>query len=602
MLAVAAVLAIVAVGIGSGIVRLPGILPLVGGPSEVPGAGTYRLYYKVTPLDRHEPTPEELRQALEVLEARVAAYQGAATGEVLAGIPNTVAVDVVLTSDDPGRLADLRAVLPMLGGVVIGTVADGTVDVGGSANDVTFEPGFGNGAAFTPSLRADGSALDLAIGPEALAPFEAWTRAHGGETVVITAQEGVVQALAPIAPLAGGSWAIPFSPDQVAAGVPRRLLALFSSDSLMHPVVEVAPRGMQLAPGITPEPEPTPSPTVAPGQGLQIEYRVLPVLEEPATAADAATIIDIMSRRAEATGAAFSGTSASGDTIEIGLAVPADDAAVTTPLRRLLGATGLVEFVPLGSIGLEGGLIDPGAPRLFAGNLDPVTDAEVAYDQDGNRMVHLTLEAGAAGEFAEWSGAHIGEVLAIVVDGEPVATPTIMSPITDGVVQLSSGGEGGWPETEATRLVALLASGRLPHPVEETSTNAVDAAPTPTPTPFPTTVSVAGYVAACPAVAGCVYDLDLRGAGADWRAALSPDANGQLTAGDGLPATLEPGDYTVTATARRSPDSIAGGMGDPGPVDATCTADFSVAAGDDVLVVSATFDAGVCEVSAGVPR
>ena len=581
---------------------MPGLLPQVGGPTAVPTTQTYRLYYEVTPLDRHTPSSDELQRALDVLKARAAAYQGTAAGEVLTDIPDTVAVDVTVPADDPGRLEELRAVLPLTGGVLIGTMSDGPIEVGASTNERAFEPAYGNGAAFIPSLRADGTALDLAIGPEARAPFEAWTRAQRGRTAVVTTQDGVVLALAPIAPLTGASWAIPFTPEQMAAGDPRRLLALFSSGSLAHPVKEVAPRGVQLAPGISPEPEPTAAPTVAPGQGLQVVYRVLPVLDEPATAGDLAAILDIMSMRVQGAGAAFSGANTGADTLEIGIAVPAQDAALTASLRRLLGATGLVEFVPLGSIGLEGGLIDPGAPRLFAGNLDPVTDAEVAYDQDGNRLVQLTLEAGAAGEFAEWSGSHIGEVLAIVVDGEPVATPTIMSPITDGVVQLSSGGEGGWPETEATRLVALLASGRLPHPVEETSTNAVDAAPTPTPTPFPTTVSVAGYVAACPAVAGCVYDLDLRGAGADWRAALFPDANGQLTAGDGLPATLEPGDYTVTATARRNPDSIAGGMGDPGPIDATCTVDFSVAAGDDVLVVSATFDAGVCEVSAGVPR
>ena len=601
VLAVAAVLAIVAVGIGSGIVRLPGILPLIGGPSEVPGAGTYRLYYKVTPLDRHAPTADEVQRALDVLRARVAAYQGTASGEVLTDIPDTVAVDVTVPADDPGRLEELRAMLPMTS-IIIGTVTDGTVEVGGSTDDVSFEPAFGNGTAITPTLRADGSALDLVFGPEVATQFADWARSHAGGTAVVTV-DGVVTVLVPITvPAQGGSWTIPFTADEVAAGFPRRLLALFSSGSLQNPVSEVAPRGVQLAPGITPEPEPTAAPTVAPGQGLRIAYRVLPFLDEPSTPADLAAILDIMAKRVLGGGAAFSGANTGADTFEIGIAVPAHDAALTASLRRLLGATGLVEFVPLGDIGLEGGLIDPAAPRLFAGNLDPVTDAEVAYDQDGNRMVQLTLDTGAASEFATWSAAHVGELFAIVVDGEPVAVPSIGAAIPDGVLQVSSGGEGGWPEAEAADLVALLDSGRLPHPVEEISTNALEPAPTPTLAPMPTTLSVAGYVAACPGITGCVYDLDLRGVGADWRAALFPDANGQLTAGAGLPATLEPGDYTLTATVRRNPDSIAGGMGNPGPVDATCTVGFSVAAGDDVLVVSATFDAGVCEVSAGVPR
>ena len=601
VLAVAAVLAIVAVGIGSGIVRLPGILPLVGGPSEVPGAGTYRLYYKVTPLDRHEPTADEVRHALDVLRARVAAYQGTVSGEVLTGIPDTVAVEVTVPADDPGRLGEMRALLP-LAGIIIGTVTDGTVEVGGSTDGVSFEPAFGNGTGITPTLRADGSALDLVFGPQVATQFADWARSHAGGTAVVTV-DGVVTMLVPITvPAQGSSWTIPFTADEVAAGFPRRMFALFSSGSLQNPVREVAPRGMQLAPGITPEPEPTLSPTVAPGKALYIEYEVLPADATQPTTQDVYDIEDLLSARLTATGiTGFRiGTMTESETITVDVPVPADEPSVTGPVRQLLGATGLVEFVPLGTVGLEGGLIDPGAPRLFAGNLDPVGDAAVVFDQDGNRMVQLTLEPGAAAEFENWSATHIGELFALVVDGEVISVPTIMSAIPDGVLQVSWGAEGGWPEAEATNLVALLASGRLPHPVSETSTNAAEAARTPAPSAAPTALDVAGFVAACPAVGGCSYALELRGADAQWRADLAVDAAGQVTAGAGLPATLEPGYYSVTATSRRNPDSIGGGIGDPGPVDATCSADFTVAAGDDVMLVSATFAKGSCEIRAGV--
>jgi hypothetical protein len=492
-------------------------------------------------------------------------------------------------------------VLPIEGGLIIGTMNDGPIEVGASTEGRDFEPALGSGAGLTPTLRPDGSALDLAVEPGVFAMSSDWASAHLGGTGVITTYDSVVIALAPITvPGQGGIWTIPFTPDQVATGVPRKLLALFSSSWLRNPVREVAPRGVELAPGITPEPERAPSPTVAPGQGLQVEYRVLQVLGEPATPADLSAILDIMSRRVVGIGAAFSGSTTGTDTIAVGVAIPASDAVEATRIRELLGATGLVEFVPLGTIGLEGGLIDESVPRLFAGNLDPVAHAAIVYDQDGNRMLQLTLEPTAAAAFATWSSSHIGELVAIVVDGEPISVPSIQGPIRDGILQVSSGGEGGWPETEAANLVALLASGRLPHPVEEMSTNAAEPAPTPAPSAAPTELDVAGFVAACPAVGGCSYALDLRGADAQWRTDLAVDAGGQLSAGAGLPATLEPGYYSVTATRRQNPDSIGGGIGAPGPVDATCSADFAVAAFDDVMLVSVTFATGSCEIRAGV--
>ena len=596
VLAAAAVLAIVAVGIGSGIVRLPGVLPLIGAPTATPSTQTYRLYYEVTPLDRHEPTTDELQRALDVLAARAAAYQGTATGEVLADIPNTVAVDVVVPADDPGRLAELRAVLPIEGGLFIGTVNDGPVEVGASADGRDFEPAFGSGTGLTPTLRPDGSALDLAVEPGVFARFSDWADAHLGDTGVITTSDFVVVALAPITvPPQGGAWAIPFTPDQVAAGIPRKLLALFSSSSLRNPVREVAPRGVQLAPGITPQPEPTAVPTTR----LSVEYRLAPDGRDP-VAADLVAVTEVLRKRLDALDLA----TATIDTVDGHIVVTADVAGgegAISLVRQDLALIGRLDVVPLGDTpAANGERIDLTAfPPLFSG--DGIASASLGYDQTGSEAVDLVLAPEATALFADHTEAHVGQYIAIVADGVVLTAPVINSPIPDGEVQISIAADGsGAAQRQA--LVMLVRSGPLPVPIVEVSTNAAEPAPTPTLEPMPTTLSVAGSVAACPAVAGCVYDLQLRSAGAEWRAALTPDVNGQLTAGAGLPATLEPGDYTVTATARRNPDSIAGGMGDQGPVDATCTANVTVAGGDVVMVVSAAFDAGTCEVIAGVPR
>jgi hypothetical protein len=603
VLAAAAVLAIVAVGIGSGIVHLPGILPQVGGPTAAPHTQTYRLYYEVTPLDRHTPMSDELQRALDVLKARAAAYQGTATGEVLADIPNTVAVDVTVPADDPGRLEELRAVLPIEGGLTIGTMNDGPIEIGASADGRDFEPALGSGSGFTPTLRPDGSALDLAVEPGIFAQFSEWANAHPGGTGVITTSDGLVLALAPIAaPAEGGSWTIPFTPDQVAAGTPRKLLALFSSSSLQNPVREVAPRGETLAPGITPEPVPTPSPTVDPADQVRLEYRLVTVGVAP-TADEVAAVIKVLRKRVEAAGIPSpSVEAADAGSIVMVAAIRKDDYAATMALRQILAATGRLDFVPLGDTpASQGEHIDLTAlPPLFSG--DQVASAKVGADQTGSRTVEFVLKPAAKALFADHTANHIGQYFAITVDGTVLTAPVINSSIPGGEIQISGGGVGGFAQDEALALVALVGSGPLPTPIEEVSSNVENRAPAPTASPAPTTLSVAGYADGCTAPGGCTYSLQLRSADAEWQAALAIDAAGQASAGAGLPATLDPGDYTVTATARRNPDSIGGGIGDPGPVDATCTANFTVAQGDDVMVVSATFGTGACTVSAGVPQ
>ena len=597
VLLAAAVLAIVAVGVGSGIIRLPGLLPRVGAPTAVPHTQTYRLYYQVTPLDHHTPTAQEVDAAFAVLNARASAYPGSGGVGSIDEAAGTFSIDVEVPADDQGRLAELRAVLPTVGGVLIGTMSDGPIEVGASTDGRAFEPAYGSGVAFTPTLRPDGSALDLAIEAGVSRPFSDWASAHSGETGVVTTQEGLVLALAPIVvPGADLTWTIPFTPDQVAAGTPRGLLALFSAPPLAHPVHEVAPRGVPLAPGITPEPEPTPSPTVAPGNALHLEYQV----QDPALAE---RTLSVLSDRIRLMGITTFGSSIDGGgRILLDLSIARDDEAATQPLRQLLGATGHLDLVPLGQDPVEDGAhVDlTQHPALISG--DQVTSQGISYDQTGARVVQFTLSQTAAATFSTWTSDHVGESLAVVFDGTALSVPVIMSPIPDGIVQISGPGPGGWSEAEATRLVAILGAGELPTPITEVSSNASEGTPAPTATAASASLNVAGYADGCQAPGGCSYALDLRSADAEWQAALAIDAAGQATPGAGLPTTLDPGDYTVTASARRNPDALGGGIGDPGPVDATCTANFSVAPGDDVMVVSVTFGTGACTVSAGVPQ
>jgi preprotein translocase subunit SecD len=63
--------------------------------------------------------------------------------------------------------------------------------------------------------------------------------------------------------------------------------------------------------------------------------------------------------------------------------------------------------------------------------------AEAQLDQTQRWVLTLTLTSEDATAFADWTAGHIGERLAMVIDGEVVIAPTIQDTITGGVVQIA---------------------------------------------------------------------------------------------------------------------------------------------------------------------
>ncbi|MBC6450991.1 SecDF P1 head subdomain-containing protein [Actinokineospora xionganensis] len=62
----------------------------------------------------------------------------------------------------------------------------------------------------------------------------------------------------------------------------------------------------------------------------------------------------------------------------------------------------------------------------------------VATEQtDSGWVLTIELPEDTAAIFAKWTGEHVGEQLAIVVDGEVVSAPKIMSAITGGTLQIA---------------------------------------------------------------------------------------------------------------------------------------------------------------------
>jgi hypothetical protein len=238
----------------------------------------------------------------------------------------------------------------------------------------------------------------------------------------------------------------------------------------------------------------TPSPSAA--GSLHIDYQVLPVGAVAPTHDDLLVIARIMQSRLEATGVAASSVTPAGtSTIRVDVAVDPTAEDVTSQLRSLLGATGRLDFVPLGATEMaQGDTIDLNQyPPLFSG--DQVAAASIGSDQTGQRTVDLTLKDQGKQLFADFTAQHVGQYFAIVLDGQVISAPVIMDSISDGKVQISGGGVGGWPLAEAQDLVGILRFGALPFPLREvsnstgpagpTATDAVPTAPTQGATPAP---------------------------------------------------------------------------------------------------------------------
>jgi preprotein translocase subunit SecD len=204
--------------------------------------------------------------------------------------------------------------------------------------------------------------------------------------------------------------------------------------------------------------------------GLRVEYQVLPVDGQSATAQDLEIIRSIVTNRVDGVGVAEPVVLVQGDD-RIVVEMP----GVEDPdsIRQLVGQTGRLDFVPLGQTqAVEGQELDLAQfPPLFSG--DQVRSASIGADQTGSRTVDFVLDGDGARLFAEYTRQNVGNYFAIVLDGEVISAPVIRQEIPNGQVQISSGGIGGFPRAEAENLVAVLEFGQLEYPLVELANTSV---------------------------------------------------------------------------------------------------------------------------------
>ena len=210
--------------------------------------------------------------------------------------------------------------------------------------------------------------------------------------------------------------------------------------------------------------------------GLRVEYRALPRDGQTPDADSMSVIKDIIENRVNTTGVSEPVVVVQGnDRVVIELPGVSDVDAV----RRLVGSTGKVDFVPLGQTNARAGqVLDLTVnPPLFGG--DQVTTPAIGTDQNGRLAVNFSLRNEApefaSQTFSDFTSTHRNEYFAITLDGTVISAPIINDPIpANGVTQITGGGAGFLP-AEANELVTVLKFGSLPFPIEELSSEQISA-------------------------------------------------------------------------------------------------------------------------------
>jgi preprotein translocase subunit SecD len=153
-------------------------------------------------------------------------------------------------------------------------------------------------------------------------------------------------------------------------------------------------------------------------------------------------------------------------------------------IEDLVGHTGTLEFVLLppetygtsqaaGSKTVpQSGPIDPSLPAQFTGRDLDASRTFASYNASaGGWVVNFAFAGSAADAFASWTGAHVYDFFAIVLDGQIVEAPSIESQITGGSGYI----HGSFTAASAKQLATIMQYGALPYPLKELTSDNISA-------------------------------------------------------------------------------------------------------------------------------
>lgn len=143
-------------------------------------------------------------------------------------------------------------------------------------------------------------------------------------------------------------------------------------------------------------------------------------------------------------------------------------------LKALIGTTAQLTFQPVIGRGTDanaapglGNVVLPAADEqgvYYTLEDTPVvtgeelTDARPEFDQNGRPAVGFKFNVSGARKFGDYTGANVGQLFAIVLDGKVISAPQIQSHITGGSGIIT----GNFDVAASTNLAVLLRAGALP--------------------------------------------------------------------------------------------------------------------------------------------
>ena len=220
--------------------------------------------------------------------------------------------------------------------------------------------------------------------------------------------------------------------------------------------------------------------------GFEIKYHTVDAKGNSVTPASGQmdVIRSIMEQRVNSTGVSEPIVETVGSN-EILVQVPG--AADPGAIRDLVGKTGQLSFVllPPETYGThttagskqppaENTSIDPALPAQFTGaqlDLSKISASMETSTVGSQWVVNFAFSGQAAKDFEAWSGAHVDDFFAIVLDGNVISAPYLKSQITGGEGQIS----GTFTKASAQSLATILQYGALPYPVAEESSQDIPA-------------------------------------------------------------------------------------------------------------------------------
>ncbi len=186
------------------------------------------------------------------------------------------------------------------------------------------------------------------------------------------------------------------------------------------------------------------------------------------------TSITVIRRRIDPAGNKEVSIQPQGDD-RIVIQVPGDDDPEA--LKKLLGGTGQLSFHRHDrTVDPESDLLPPGRIKVpfsetedAVGSLVLYEDAVVTGDMvqsasagvnadEGGFQINFSFDGRGARRFGDYTRDHIGELFAIVLDGEIISAPRIQSAITGGSGRIT----GSFSAEEAQRVATLIQAGALP--------------------------------------------------------------------------------------------------------------------------------------------